>query len=129
MRFNIPDITNGIIIEKDSEKHSIDMPEMHSHPYHELYFLISGRRRYFIGHRIFDVAAGNLVVIPKNELHKTTSFGGKGYERYVMYFFDEDIEEICRLTDKKKCKRLFKCRLPFPWRRICRDYKEKYYAG
>ena len=101
MRFNIPDITKGIMVEKDCERRSVDMPEMHSHSYHELYFLLSGKRRYFIGHRIFDVDAGNLVVIPKNELHKTTSFGGKGYERYVLYFFDEDIEEIYRLTGQK----------------------------
>lgn len=101
MPFGIPDMSKGIMIEKDSESASVDMPEMHSHPCHELYFLISGKRRYFIGHSIYDVVPGNLVVIPKNELHKTTSFGNKGYERYVMYFLDEDISELERLAGQK----------------------------
>lgn len=75
--------------------HDIDplgnsMPNTHSHPYHELYFLLSGRRRYFIRHTIFDVVPGNLVLIPKEHLHRTVSFGQKGFDRYVIYFSDED---------------------------------------
>lgn len=75
--------------------HNVDpvghsMPANHAHPFHELYFLISGRRRYFVSHTIYDVAPGNLVFIPKEQLHRTLSFGNKGYERYVVYFSEDD---------------------------------------
>lgn len=75
---------NGIWIEKSYKIAATDMPWSHAHPNYELYFLLSGERRYFVGHRIYDVAPGELVVIPKNELHRTTAPGGVGYERYVF---------------------------------------------
>ncbi len=92
--FDVPLITNGLIIEKKTISHASDMPEMHSHICHELYFLFSGKRRYCVGHNIFDVAPGNLVIIPKTELHKTSVLEGEGYERFVLYFADDTIEEL-----------------------------------
>ena len=73
------------------------MPVIHSHPSHELYFLISGQRRYFVGHTIYDVAPGNLVLIPKTQLHRTATPGKKGYDRYVLYFYDDDITPLIQL--------------------------------
>lgn len=92
--FTLPDSVSGIQIERDSTKTAADMPEMHSHPYNELYFLISGERRYFIGHTIYDVIPENVIIIPKNELHKTSTRNNKGYERYVVYFHDEYISQF-----------------------------------
>lgn len=62
------------------------MTSMHAHSSHELYFLISGQRRYCVGHTIYDVAPGNLVFIPRTQLHRTTMLGDKGYDRYALYF-------------------------------------------
>jgi len=67
------------------------MASMHAHADHELFFLISGQRRYFVGHTIYDVSPGNLVFIPKNRLHRTTAPGKIGYDRYVLYFREEAI--------------------------------------
>ncbi len=92
--FTLPASVLGIKIEKDSTKAAQDMPEMHSHPYNELYFLLSGERRYFIGHTIYDVLPDNVIIIPKNELHKTSARNNKGYERYVVYFHDADISQL-----------------------------------
>ena len=68
-----------------------NMYSVHAHETHELYFLISGRRRYFVGHTIYDVVPGNLVLIPRSVLHRTTSIGQRGYDRYVINFSDADI--------------------------------------
>ena len=65
-----------------------------THKKHELYFLVAGQRRYFVGHTIYDAYPGNLVIIPKTELHKTTSSTAKGYDRYVVYFSDEDVTDL-----------------------------------
>lgn len=71
-----------------------DMVLLHAHQNHELYYLVSGQRRYFIGHTIFDVYPGNLVIIPRTELHRTTSPGTKGYDRYVIYFSDKEMGDL-----------------------------------
>ena len=76
----------------DMDPTGISMPTTHAHPYHELYFLLSGRRRYFIRHTIYDVVPGNLVFIPKEYLHRTVTFGNNGFDRYVVYFSEQDHE-------------------------------------
>lgn len=94
--FDVPQTLGNITIEKNKSSSAIDMPETHVHPFHELYFLLSGGRRYFIGNKIYDIAPGNLVVIKKNEIHKTLAVNSKGYERYVLYFTDNCIDGLIK---------------------------------
>ena len=68
------------------------MISLHAHDFHELYFLLSGQRRYFIGHKIYDVSPGNLVIIPHTELHRTTSTGMAGYDRYVLFVYEKKLQ-------------------------------------
>ena len=89
----MPELKREIYIGKSTSSMPDDMP-LHAHQRHELYFLISGQRRYFIGHTIYDVFPGNLVIIPKTELHRTTSPGRIGYERYVVYFTNKDVQPL-----------------------------------
>lgn len=58
----------------------------HIHSVYEVYFLISGKRRYLMGDAIYDVQPGDLVLVPKEQLHRTTSESSEGYHRYVVYF-------------------------------------------
>jgi len=80
--------------------------DMHTHPQHELYFLLSGQRRYFIGQSIYDVSPGNLVIVPKHQLHKTNSAGKLGYDRYVLFFADEDLQDFIATLGKEHYSRL-----------------------
>lgn len=68
--------------------------ELHSHQEHELYFLLGGQRRYFIRHTIYDLSPGNLILIPKDALHKTVSNSNLGYDRFVLFFSDEDLRPL-----------------------------------
>lgn len=68
--------------------------ELHSHREHELYFLLGGQRRYFIRHTIYDLSPGNLILIPKDALHKTVSNSNQGYDRFVLFFSDEDLHSL-----------------------------------
>ena len=90
----VPSDINDIILFKNKAVRGRDMLEMHSHSYHELYFLLSGERRYFVGHEIYDVEPGDLVLIPGDTLHRTTSPAKRGYERYVLYFNEDDISDF-----------------------------------
>lgn len=76
----------GISLHREAAVTAGSMAAMHAHDTHELYFLLAGRRRYFVGHTIYDVDPGNLVLIPKGHLHRTTAPGQDGYERYVLNF-------------------------------------------
>ena len=70
---------------------------MHEHVFYELYFLVSGQRRYLMQHTVFDVEPGNLLIIPKMHLHRATSATQTGYDRYVLYFSDRQAEKLASL--------------------------------
>ncbi len=80
--------SKAFMLERVKSKTVWDMVSSHRHDCHELYFLLSGTRRYFIGHSIYNVKAGDLVIIPKNELHRTTSRTQQSYDRVLIYFQD-----------------------------------------
>ncbi len=79
----------GISLHREIAKTASSMSAMHAHDTHELYFLLSGKRRYFVGHTIYDVSPGNLVLIPRTRLHRTTAPGQSGYARFVLNFSEE----------------------------------------
>lgn len=47
------------------------MPQPHSHDYYELYFLLDGKREFFIENKMFIVPKNTLVVVPPFHVHKT----------------------------------------------------------
>ncbi len=100
-QFSVPNLYKGVHIDKGRSSAAVDMPEMHAHSFHELYFLLSGKRRYFVGHKIFDVSPGDLVVIPQAVLHRTTSVNKQGYERYVVYFQERYVQDLIQSVGKE----------------------------
>ena len=80
----------GVQLEHTVTQTVGSMPAMHAHPTHELYFLLSGQRRYFVEHTIYDVAVGDLMLIPRTQFHRAITSGGKNYDRYVLYFYESD---------------------------------------
>ena len=86
----------GIFLDKSSSRTAWSMATVHSHKSHELYFLLSGQRRYFVSHSIYDLAPGNLVFIPSGTLHRTIAPGRSGYERYVVNFFETQLDGFIR---------------------------------
>ena len=60
----------------------------HYHSTYEVYYLLSGRRHYFIKDRSYSVAPGDLVFINKHDVHKTSVLGSPQHERIVMNFSD-----------------------------------------
>ena len=46
---------------------------VHFHNDYELYYLIEGKTKYFIGDEIFLVEKGNFIMVPKQMFHKTDS--------------------------------------------------------
>ena len=58
------------------------MPDLHSHDFYEMYYLVSGERRYFIQDTVFTVHAKGFVFIKPGLLHKTSFSGESMHTRY-----------------------------------------------
>ena len=96
----------GIYVNKTVSQSPDSIFRLHAHDFHEFYFLISGQRRYFIGHNIYDVSPGNLVIIPHTELHRTTSTGTSGYARYVLFVYEKKLQGFIDLLGREHFDRL-----------------------
>ena len=102
------DAEKGIFVEHSVMQQGMDMPKSHAHPFHELYILLSGERRYLIGHRIYDVAPDDVVIIPRTELHRTANLNKQGYERYVVYFYEAYLQDFITMVGEEAFSSLLK---------------------
>lgn len=84
----------GVKVEHDTAIAGNSTVGMHEHDFYEIYFLVSGNRRYLMGHTVYDVTPGDLVFVPKKQLHRATSTNKTGYDRYVLYFSDRQAEML-----------------------------------
>jgi len=80
---------NPMIYEKVKHPFMVDMPYMHYHDKHELYYLVEGSTKYFIEDELFAIKPGEMIFIPKNVYHKTTSDA----ERVLLFFDENDVGE------------------------------------
>ncbi len=99
-------LQKGINIEHTARSEGKNMKNVHEHPYYEIYFLISGKRRYLMRDTVYDVEPRDLVLIPKNQLHRAVSATKEGYDRYVIYFSDCQAERLMDLMGKKSFEAL-----------------------
>jgi AraC-like DNA-binding protein len=70
-----------------------NMASNHFHPYYEVYFLLSGKRIYFVKDSTYSIEAGDLVFIDKHEVHKTQYSGEPEQETIVIHFDDRFVRE------------------------------------
>lgn len=62
------------------------MPYPHCHDYYEIYYLVSGERKIFIKDSVYYIQPGDVIMIHKNDLHKTTFLEEGKHERIVITF-------------------------------------------
>ncbi len=76
---------------------------IHYHSSYELYYLMNGETKYFVGDEIFHLEPGNFIMVPKGVLHKTDSENCLHSERMLVSFddslFDQEtrplLDELC----------------------------------
>lgn len=64
------------------------MSQVHYHYQHELYYLVSGETKYFVGEDIFHLMPGDFIFIPRLVIHKTDSENCMHNERILISFED-----------------------------------------
>lgn len=65
----------------------------HYHDCYELYYLYSGERYYFIQDKTYHVTGGSFVLIAPNIIHRTGNLGNFGYDRMLIHFSKELLDE------------------------------------
>jgi AraC-like DNA-binding protein len=84
-----------------------NMVQRHYHNQFEIYYLLDGERNYFIDRRSYHVRKGDLVLINKNILHKTSTIDPQNpeHERILIQF---DHSFFTALSSEMKKSELFK---------------------
>jgi AraC family transcriptional regulator, arabinose operon regulatory protein len=136
---------SSFTIERLERKGHFDMLSEHGHDSYEIYYLMSGRRNYFIRNRVYTVEPGNLVFIARNELHHTTASGEGSHERILINFtesflspwteMDQEMSGLLELPDGSAVLRLHlseQSRVEewlFAMLKECREKSSGYRAG
>lgn len=84
------------------------MPSEHYHDHFEIYYQLTGERYYFIKDRSYYIKKGDIIVINKTELHKTSFAGADVYERILINFKDEYIKDLLNSSNDMDPLELFK---------------------
>ena len=87
------------------KKYEMKTDDFHDH--YEMYYLISGERKYFVGHSICNVNPGDFILIDKHVLHKTSPISGDIHERYLISFGDKFLRRF--VSDGSMIRNLLKC--------------------
>ncbi|OYP00505.1 hypothetical protein CG709_11470, partial [Lachnotalea glycerini] len=68
-------LSNGqhdLYAERVKREQYFNMEHSHFHPYYEIYYLYSGKRRIFVNDTLYTLGRGDILLINKNILHRTT---------------------------------------------------------
>lgn len=71
----------------------------HSHDFYEIYFFLDGNVKYYIENESYELAKGDVLVIPPWKLHRPVFGENVPYERYVLWIYGSyaaDSERILR---------------------------------
>ena len=76
---------SGCALSHANVKDPKGMPYSHFHDDYELYFLISGNRKYFFSNKIYTIQPNQIILIEPKKTHQVTLNLNIPYERYVVY--------------------------------------------
>lgn len=82
------------MIDKVIDVPDFAMSSFHVHPTWEMYYLLSGKIRYFVTNQIYDLNPGDLIFVPKGSLHRTIYQKESTHSRFVINFSDKWISTL-----------------------------------
>lgn len=113
-----------ILIEYAKRRTAWNMPALHFHDHYEIYYLLEGARTYFIDHRQYNVKKGDVVLLYKKVLHKTTIRETKAHSRLALYFTDSPLPAVLQPF----LPTLFSCRVLTPAPRESQRIKTLFFS-
>ena len=95
-------------IEKLEEPATTSMASSHMHDYYEIYYLSSGKRRYFVNHTLYDMDCGDVIFVNAGDIHKTQSVNsGDMYERYLITFSHDFVTKVAPIIPPEQLMKCF----------------------
>lgn len=92
---NVYDVLNQpFYIAQQKQDKTFTMRQCHYHDVYEIYYLLDGRRNYFIQNRTYPVVKGDIVLINVGDIHKTMSSHNASHERILIYFQKEFVAPV-----------------------------------
>ena len=79
----------------------------HCHSHFEIYVQISGKRRYFLKNRVYEIETGDVVMIAPGLVHKTSNHDKNAHARFLMEFDEKFLEDINALLGNVNLKSYF----------------------
>ncbi len=110
------------------------MTKFHYHEHYEIYYLISGKRRYLINYNVYNIEPGDIVLINKRDLHMATRIDEDNCERIVINFDEEFLSQFgddfrvvldCFSVNHIKFPLNFKKQINSLFVKILREYNSK----
>ena len=83
---------DGILAQTAVRRAGYVMPHPHCHPYIELFYVESGTCRFFVENDVYDIHAGDFMLIPP-EIYHYTRYPAGACRRSVLRFQQSDVEE------------------------------------
>ena len=94
-------------IDKAKRANERYIADSHYHNAYEIYYLVSGTRRYLVNHTIYDIKKDDMILIPKGTIHRTTSLQKHTHTRFLINFSDEFVSSICNEMGKGAIEKVF----------------------
>lgn len=75
---------DGLFIDEVVRDQEYSMTMKHFHDTYELYFLLEGERYYFIEKETYHVRTGDVILINRQQVHKTSQAGPSRHDRILL---------------------------------------------
>ncbi|MDR6551727.1 AraC family transcriptional regulator [Paenibacillus qinlingensis] len=79
-------LENDILVQRAQKTGSFENYPYHNHETYEMYYLLSGERGYFIKDRSYYIEKGNLILIDRNDIHKSLDHKNNFREGIIIAF-------------------------------------------
>jgi AraC-like DNA-binding protein len=97
----------GVVIDEVVRDEEYSMTMNHFHDTYELYFLLEGERYYFIEKETYYVKAGDVVLINREQVHKTSQAGSGKHDRILLQLSGRILDPWLKNAGVFSLERLF----------------------
>lgn len=97
----------GVVIDEVVRDEEYSMTMNHFHDTYELYYLLEGERYYFIEKETYYVKAGDVVLINREQVHKTSQAGSGKHDRILLQLSGRILDPWLKNAGVFSLERLF----------------------
>lgn len=97
----------GLAIERIIRQKEYSMKSRHMHRTYEIYFLLEGERYFFIGKETYHIRAGTVVLIRRDQIHKTSIVGIPYHDRILLQIDADLLDTYLKSQNLPKTEEYF----------------------